>query len=180
MSSRVTTIPPEPSAHETLVTRGATLMPSTPTDRAELLDGTDWSRRFTWQQIRTFASYLRHYRLDPGRTLFKEGDHDAFLAIVASGRLEIHKNDLAEQDRVVASLGRGRMVGEMSLLDGAARSATAIAAEPTALLVLSRRDFNQLATDHPSMALALTLAIATAIAQLLRQTTGALVEHLEH
>lgn len=179
MASRVSTIPPTPSAHETLVTRGALLLPSNPNDRAELLDGTDWSTRFTWEQIRTFATYLRHYRLATDRALFREGDHDAFLAIVVSGRLAIHKHDLAEQDRVVATVGRGRMVGEMSLLDGASRSATAIAAETTELLVLAKRDFHQLANDHPSMALALTLAIATAIAQLLRQTTGALVEHLE-
>jgi CRP-like cAMP-binding protein len=155
------------------------LVPSTAEERADLLDETDWSRRFSWGQISTVARYLRRYQLAAGKALFREGDHDAFLAIVLSGQLEIHKSDLAEQSVVVARVrGRGRMVGEMSLLDGAARSATAIAAESTELLVLTKREFHQLAAECPEMALELTLAIAATIAQLLRQTTGALVEHL--
>ncbi|MDX2060905.1 MAG: cyclic nucleotide-binding domain-containing protein [Gemmatimonadales bacterium] len=172
-------IPPDPTAHETLVTRGVTLVPSGPEERADLLDETDWARRFTWQQIQSLAVHLRRYRLDAGRVLFKEGDHDAFMAVVLSGGLEIHKHDLADQDRVVARVTRGRLVGEMSLLDGAARSATAIAAEPTDLLVLTKHEFHRLGANHPTLAFEVTLAIATVIAQLLRQTTGALVEHLE-
>ncbi len=172
-------IPPDPSAHETLVTRGAILVASNPEERAELLDETDWSRRFSWKQIQALATHLRRYRLDAGRVLFKEGDHDAFMAVVLTGSLEIHKHDLADQDRVVARVARGRLVGEMSLLDGAARSATAIAAEPTELLVLTKHEFHRLGADHPTLAFEVTLAIATVIAQLLRQTTGALVEHLE-
>ncbi len=154
------------------------LVPSTPVERAELLDGTEWSRRFTWKQIETLAHYLRCYQLNTGKPLFHEGDHDAFLAIVMDGALEIHKNDLAETDRVVALVGRGKMVGEMSLLDGAARSATAVAASETILLILGKKEFQDLGEAHPALGLALTLAVALTIAQLLRQTTGTLVEHL--
>ena len=173
-----TTIPPNLTPHEQLSRRGAILVPSTPVERAELLDATEWSRRFTWKQIETLGHYVRCYQLHPGRPLFREGDHDAFLAIVMEGALEIHKNDLAETDRVVALVGRGKMVGEMSLLDGAARSATALAAQDTVLLVLGKKEFQDLGAEHPALALDLTLAIALTIAQLLRQTTGSLVEHL--
>ncbi|MGE3618230.1 MAG: Crp/Fnr family transcriptional regulator [Gemmatimonadales bacterium] len=179
MSSRVTSIPPGPSVPETLAARGAVLLPSSPDERTELLDETEWGRRFTWEQLTCFAKYLRRYELPIGRQLFREGDHDAFLAIVITGRLDIHKNDIEDRDRLVAQIRKGKLVGEMSLLDGAARSATAVAGEPTELLVLAKSDFLQLGREHPSMALDLTLAIATTIAQLLRQTTGALVDHLE-
>ena len=178
MSTR-STIPAGPSPHETLVRRGATLIPSTPSERAALLDDTAWSRRFSWKQLQCLGLYLRRYQLPSGRALFSEGDHDAFLAIVIDGRLDIHKRDSSDQHRTVAELGRGKMVGEMSLLDGAARSATALAATETDLLVLTKQDFDQLAETHPSMAFELTRAIATMIAQLLRQTTGSLVEYLE-
>lgn len=179
MATRTHAIPPDLSPHEQLSRRGAKLTPSNPTERAELLDATEWSRRFSWKQIEALAHYLRCYHLEPGRPLFREGDHDAFLAIVIEGALEIRKTDLAEQNRVVALVGKGKMVGEMSLLDGAARSASASAAQETVLLVLGKREFDQLTVEHPTLALDLVIAIATVIAQLLRQTTGALVEHLE-
>ncbi len=178
MANRVAAAP-GPSVQETLTARGAVLASSTPDERAELLDETEWSRKLTWPQIHDMAAYLRLYQLPAGRALFREGDHDAFMAIVLQGVLEIHKSDSADQDRVVASIGRGKMLGEMSLLDGAARSASATAAAATDLLVLTRREFLTMGEENPSLGLAVTTAIATTIAQLLRQTTGALVEHLE-
>jgi hypothetical protein len=178
MASRTTIMPGVVSPHDTLVARGATLVASTPDERAELLDETEWSRRFSWKQLQCLAWFLRRYQVAAGKTLFKEGDHDAFLAIVLEGSLEIRKHDLGENGRVVAVVRRGKLVGEMSLLDGTARSASAIAAEPTDLLILTKRDFHELGREHPTMGFELTLAIATAIAQLLRATTGALVEHL--
>lgn len=178
MSGRTVMPAPPPSMHDTLTSRGASLVPSSPSDRAELLDQTEWSRRFSWKTLEILATYVRPYLLPTGRTLFKEGDHDAFLGVVVEGGLDIVKNDSAEQPLVVGRVGRGKMVGEMSLLDGNARSATAIGAETTTLIVLSKEAFDQLAVDHPAIALELTTAIATAIAQLLRQTTGTLVEYL--
>ena len=178
MTSR-TTIPVPPTTHESLRTRGADLVSTGPNERAELLDGTKWAVRHSWSDIKGLARYLRHYRIAAGRAVFREGDHDAFLAIVVSGELEIHKADHAEHARVVARVGAGKMVGEMSLIDGAARSATAIAAVSTELLVLSRDDFQRLGQQSPTLALSLMVTIATAIAQLLRQTTGTLVDLLD-
>ena len=178
MSSRVAAAP-GPSAHETLTARGAVLMASTPSDRADLLDETDWSRKLAWRPLEAMAAYLRLYQLPAGRALFREGDHDAFMAIVLEGALEIRKSDSADQDRIVTLIGRGKMLGQMSLLDGAARSASATAAAATTLLILTRQEFHRIGEEDPALGLAVTTAIAATIAQLLRQTTGALVEHLE-
>ncbi len=155
-------------------------MASTPGERAELLDETDWSRKLDWPSLEAMATHLRVYRLAAGRNLFHEGDHDAFMAIVIDGTLEIRKADSAAHDRVVTAIGRGKMLGEMSLLDGAARSASANAATATTLLVLTRDEFHNLGVQNPSLGLAVTRALAVQIAQLLRQTTGALVEHLDN
>ncbi len=177
MTSRIT-VPTPPTTHESLVARGGTVVPSGPVERAELLDGTSWAMRHSWADLRGLARYLRQYHFAVGKTVFHEGDHDAFLAIVAGGQLEILKADSAEQSRVVARVGNGKMVGEMSLIDGAARSATAVTAVPTDLLILSRADFHRLCEESPALGVTLTLAIATAIAQMLRQTTGNLIDHL--
>ncbi len=178
--TRISVVPPRPSVLDTLRARGAALVSSTPRQRAELLDGTRWSHRLSWKEEEGIGSYLQYFRLAAGTVLFHEGDSDAFAAIIVAGALEIRKGDSGLHERVVARLGEGKMVGEMSLIDGAARSATATSAEPTTILVLSREDFDLMSEERPDLALKFAMMVAEAIAQLLRQTTGMLVDHLDH
>jgi CRP/FNR family transcriptional regulator, cyclic AMP receptor protein len=177
--SRISVVPPKPSSSESLKTRGVEFVPTTPRERADALESTPWSLRLSWSDEQGIGHYLKSYRLVTGTALFREGDHDAFVAIVIDGALEIRKEDRDAQPHVVARLGRGKMVGEMSLIDGAPRSATAIAAEPTEILVMSKEDFERMCVAKPDLALKYTLMIAEAIAQLLRQTTGRMVDFLE-
>lgn len=178
MSNIVIPVKPRPTPLEVLQQRGARLVPSTPEQRAEWLDSTPWGLRLAWKEERGISDYMRAFHLPKGCPLFHEGDHDAFCAIVIEGALEISKGDLAEQQSVVARVGHGKLVGEMSLIDGAGRSASAVAIENTRLLVLARDDLERMSEHQPQFALIFTRMIAEAIAQLLRQTTGALVEHL--
>lgn len=177
--SRISIVPPKPPARQTLQHRGALLLSSTPRERAERLDATRWAHRLSWKEEEGIGLYLEYFRLPAGTFLFKEGDHDAFAAIITSGALEIRKGDSSQQMRTVAHLTEGKMVGEMSLIDGAARSATAVATEQTEILVLSREDFDQMCEARPDIALKFTLMVAEAVSQLLRKTTGTLVDHLE-
>jgi CRP-like cAMP-binding protein len=178
--SRISIVPPKPTVLETLRRRGADLVSSTPRQRAELLDGTRWSHRLSWKEEEGIGLYLQCFRLPPGTVLFREGESDAFAVIIVEGALEIRKGDSAQNERVVARLTSGKMVGEMSLIDGAHRSATAVSVESTLILVLSRDDFDQMSEERPDVALKFTMMVAEAIAQLLRQTTGALVDHLDN
>lgn len=177
--TRVSVIPPKPTASECLIARGAEFVATSPEARADALESTPWSRRLSWKQEEGIGHYFRSFRLPALTVLFREGDHDAFLAIVITGALEIQKNDADERSHVMARLGRGKMVGQMSVVDGAARSATAVASEVTELLVMSRDDFDRMCEAQPELALTFALMIAEAIAQLLRQTTGRMVDHLE-
>ncbi len=166
------------ASHGVPALRGAILVPSTPEDRAELFDSTEWTRKFSWAQLLALGTYFRRYDIAAGAPLFHEGDRDNFLAIVIEGRLEIRKADADGIARVLASPGRGKMVGEMSLLDGEGRSASAVAASATTLLILSPDHFERLKLEHPPLALELAVVIARNIAQLARQTTGTLVDYI--
>ncbi|MGQ0650021.1 MAG: Crp/Fnr family transcriptional regulator [Gemmatimonadaceae bacterium] len=177
--TRISIIPPKPSPSERLKARGVEFIPTAPSERADALESTPWSNRLSWRDEQGIGEYLRSYRLEPGTVLFREGDRDAFVAIVVSGALDISKEDSESQSHVVARLGRGKMVGQMSLIDGAARSATAVAATATELLVMTKDEFDRMCQAQPELALKYALMIAEAIAQLLRQTTGRMVDHLE-
>jgi CRP-like cAMP-binding protein len=81
--------------------------------------------------------------------LFREGEPGTFAAIVVRGQLEIRKGAADQRQHVVARPGHGQMVGEMSLIDGALRSATAVAAADTEILVLARDDFDRMGQEKP-------------------------------
>jgi CRP-like cAMP-binding protein len=177
--SRISVIPPKPSVADALQSRGAALVASTPRDRAEMLDGTTWCHRLSFKEEEGIGRYLQLFSLPPGTMLFHEGDSDPFASIIVDGALEIRKGDSELHERVVARLGDGKMVGEMSLIDGRPRSATAVSIETTRILVISRDDFESMIEQRPDVALKYTMMVAEAVAQLLRQTTGLLVDHLD-
>ena len=85
-----------------------------------------------------------------GEIVFKEGSHGAAVYVLSSGKVEISKM-IQGRKFVVEILGPGDIFGEMSYIDHAPRSATAIALENTVLELVDKdfldREFNQIASD---------------------------------
>jgi len=75
-------------------------------------------------QIEELAAHVTTRLLEPGEVLFKQGEADATLYIVASGIIEVTQtND--SRSVALGRLGAGEYVGEIGLLTGAPHSATA-------------------------------------------------------
>jgi uncharacterized protein (TIGR02266 family) len=85
-----------------------------------------------------------------GEVIFEEGSHGAAVYVLSSGKVEISKT-IQGKKIVLDKLGPGDMFGEMSYLDPAPRSATAIALEDTVLELLDKdfldKEFNQIDSD---------------------------------
>ena len=106
--------------------------------------------------------------LAPGEALFREGDPPGDLYVVLSGGLKVTCRAHSDIEVVVGEAGPGALVGEMSLLDRATRSASAHAAEPTALLQIDAGHFVELVnTAHPA-AWVLLRAVREQLVQRLR------------
>jgi CRP/FNR family cyclic AMP-dependent transcriptional regulator len=146
---------------------------------ASMLDGVQMFRDFEWAQIEALSAYLQLYRAAPGMELFREGDHGDFMCVVLEGKLEIHKEDHLGVDKTVATVLPGRSLGEMAMVDGEARSATAVVVESTTLAVLSHENFNRITREKPALAVKILLKIAQLLSQRLRHTSGILVDYLE-
>ena len=85
-----------------------------------------------------------------GEVIFKEGSHGAAVYFLSSGKVEISK--ITQGRKIVIDIiGPGAILGEMSFIDHAPRSATAIALENTVLELVDKdfldREFNQIASD---------------------------------
>ena len=64
---------------------------------------------------------------DVGDVIFEEGSSGRELFVVLEGKIEIAKISGAGKT-VIVTLGKGEFFGEMAVIDGSSRSATAIAA----------------------------------------------------
>jgi CRP-like cAMP-binding protein len=77
-----------------------------------------------------------------GQALTREGQSGGEFFVILQGSVEVDKGGT-----VVASLGPGDFLGEIALIDGGPRTATATTTSPARLLVLARREFNTLLDD---------------------------------
>jgi CRP-like cAMP-binding protein len=146
--------------------------------RAELLDGTRWANDFTWPEIERLAAHLSVARVPKGEQVCREGERDPSLFIIASGEVAILKQDAGEREKLLARLGPGQTIGEMALIDGQPRSATVRAAADVVLLVFTRGELDRLVEEKPLLGVKLLWKLARFLSQRLRQTSGALAEHL--
>src|SRR2546430_13780187 len=105
-----------------------------------------------------------------GEELFHENDAGDSLFIVQSGRVDIFKNIRGDVDRSLASFGPGDVIGEMSFIDRARRSATAPTTESSEFLVLSRQSFAKVQKERPDIAAAFFRNMAGIVASRLRTT----------
>jgi HlyD family secretion protein len=92
-----------------------------------------------------------------GQRIFAEGQVSDFAFVIVSGRVEVLKSS-PDGDMRLAVLGPGEMFGEMGLLDGTVRSATAIAGEDTVVSALSRDRLLAMLVERPETAIDLVKA----------------------
>jgi CRP/FNR family cyclic AMP-dependent transcriptional regulator len=147
---------------------------------ATLLEGSGYLfREFEWPQIQMLASYMGLYRASQGATIFREGDKGEYMCVVIKGELEMYKEDSQGAKKVVAVMNHGKTIGEMAMVDGEPRSATAVVRQEVLLVALTRDKFLQISLEKPGLATKILLVVARMLSQRLRFTSGELVDYLE-
>jgi len=79
-------------------------------------------------------------RYPAGQTLFHMGDEGGSLHFIEGGRVKVTIPSSSGEELILAILGAGNLLGELSLFDGKPRSATVQALEDTETLCLRRED----------------------------------------
>ena len=113
----------------------------------------------------------RRRQVAAGTTLCQEGDFGDTMYFVVQGSLQISKRVIQGADKVIATLGDGQYVGELSLLTGAQRNATIRAVEDTAVVEIDQEAFLQLIHEQPRVG----LDIMRQLAHRLHETTEELI-----
>ncbi len=145
-----------------------------------MIASTHMFRDFDWHDIETLSEYTQAYEAPKGLTLFKEGDIGNYVCLIIKGKVDVYKRDLNDNEKIVAQIGAGKTLGEMAIIDGELRSASAITAEQTDLILLTKDNFLRILNEKPGLAARILLQVSRLLSQRLRRTSGQLVDYLEH
>lgn len=111
----------------------------------------------------------------PGATIFREGEKTNEMYIIISGKVKIEKATGQGKNLQLAELNPGAMIGEMSLISGQPRSATAVALTEVKLKVIAQDIFTKSAAGVPSW----VMCIAKVLIERLRHLNSILKEQLD-
>ena len=101
----------------------------------------------------------RRRKFRTGATLFHEGDTSDWIGLIVKGRVKISCFGADGRERLVAVVGPGELLGELSAIDGEPRSATATALEPLEAAVLTATEFVAFLEAHPQATLGILRSV---------------------
>ena len=115
-------------------------------------------RGFKEQDWKILSERLKEVRVQAGSRVFKENDPGDGFYFIRSGKIRISRQIVPEgrnipQEQLLTVLPAGNIFGEMALVDGAPRSADAIAEEETVLYYLPQAGYVKLQQEQPDTAL---------------------------
>ncbi|MCW5736318.1 MAG: Crp/Fnr family transcriptional regulator [Enhydrobacter sp.] len=107
-------------------------------------------------------------RLSAGDVVFRKGDPGDGLYGVLEGRIVVTVESAQGKELILNMFGPGEFFGEIALLDGKGRTATAVARDASRVVFLSRADFLPFLREHHEAA----VRIIALLCERLRRTTG--------
>lgn len=119
-----------------------------------------------------FARFGREY--PPGEVLFREGESGDVMFVIQSGAVRITKN-VSGEEKLLAVLGPGEFLGELAILNGKPRVATATVAETTRCLLVEAKTLESMVARNTEIALRLIKKLAKRL-----DSADALIEILMH
>jgi len=120
-------------------------------------------------EVNMLAELFVEKRLSEGMTVFIEHMPGESLYLIQAGTIRISKMISEGDEKTLVILGPDDVFGEMAILDGAPRSATARVIEEARLLSLRKSDFEALCEKNPSLGLRLMRNIVRVFSQRIRE-----------
>lgn len=108
------------------------------------------------ERIHWLADRIEERDLPPNEIIFNEGDEGESCYLIRSGRVQIFMTDPAGHKRILATLQKPALFGEIALLASTPRNASAITLENCHVLVLHKSDFIELMSQEESAVNAVT------------------------
>lgn len=127
--------------------------------------------KLTPAQVDSLAANVAKQRIKRGAHVIEQGENSNALFLILAGRAHVVMADSKAREVIVATLKAGDYIGEMSLIDNEAHSATVTADTQMDVLVLGRDDFRRCLNEN----LAIASAVMRGLVQRLRSADQKIV-----
>ncbi|MDQ5908864.1 MAG: Cyclic nucleotide-binding protein [Pseudomonadota bacterium] len=135
--------------------------PATPrSNRVDILRKCFLFRNFSAANLEKIMAISRIVTLQSKSVVFEKDSPGEAMMVILNGRLQVSVADGEGRDVVLGTVGQGEIVGEIAMLDGRGRSATAVTLEPSELMVIHRNDFMPFLEQNPKAAIDLIMVLA--------------------
>ncbi|MEB3198117.1 MAG: Crp/Fnr family transcriptional regulator [Candidatus Sericytochromatia bacterium] len=129
-------------------------------DIKKLLQHVPLFRDLDTPELEQLASLARHRVLGKGNVIFYEDDPGTSCYLIVKGKVKIVVNADDGREHILGVLQDGDFFGEMSLIDGESRSASAIAVDEVQMVTVQRDEFLKLLRSNPEISLKLLVTLS--------------------
>ena len=130
-------------------------------------------------ELAVVARHMNYFEIKQGEILFKEGEQGSSICFVISGALDVYKESSIPGKNVhIATIGKNRSIGEMSVIDEYTRSATVAARKQTSIVALTKSGFDTILEKNPTIGVAMLKKIARLVSMNLRSTSSRLADSM--
>ncbi len=127
-------------------------------------------------ELNTVSEHVHVSRFEAGDIVFSEGDPGDEVCFVVDGTLDVLKSYDGKVEKKIAVKAPGGSIGEMAVIGNFSRTATVKARTDATLLSLSRRRFEGICDEYPTIGVKILRSIAQLLSQHLRDTSQELLE----
>jgi CRP/FNR family cyclic AMP-dependent transcriptional regulator len=121
------------------------------------------------KDLNKFAGYCELRAMDEGTTVFIENMTGESLFLVKKGTIRVSKMFAEGDEKTLVVLGPEDIFGELAIIDGLPRSATARVAENAELISLKKTDFERLCREDSALALTILTNIVKVFSHRVRE-----------
>ena len=105
------------------------------------------------RQLDTLAAGTVRRSFARGRLIVAEGEASQSLYILLSGRAKVQRSDSEGKEVILAIVGAGECIGEMSLIDDAPRSASVVTLESCDFMAINKDSFKEILAENHDISL---------------------------
>ena len=135
----------------------------TTTEKLLLLRSSGVFHSVPLRDLRSVSEHLVFCRFEAGEVIFRQGDDSDAVYLVNSGRVAIEQG--VTRPVRIAELGRGEILGELSVLAGHEHRRSAVAVTAAHLLAIDAETFLRLGARHPEILIGAARVLAARLNQ---------------
>jgi CRP/FNR family cyclic AMP-dependent transcriptional regulator len=143
--------------------------PTEETDLKNSLKSIPLFKELTKRDLSSLINIIHNRTYVTGEIIFHQGDPGIGLYIIREGEVEIQRENDQKVKKSLATFSKGDFFGELALVDGETRSASALAKTASRVSVIFKPDLDEFIEKYPRKGIKILTGISSIIALRLRK-----------